>query len=197
MNDNQISNHQCMWIRLPDVLHPLDTCPVRFYIPCIGELAHGAHAFYPDACPHCKKRVAVASSPVETSAPRALALGDEVTYTPLYDSKLPREGWQIEVLPKLTYVIKHPNGSIIAVDAGELNAVEPTVSHMGPSGMRCVVAEGCPDPYLCTRARRCERVSPEKARACTCGAAERGLLSHVHTCPAVQHSGGSIGSEQA
>lgn len=63
--------------------------------------------------------------PVETSAPRALAFGDEVTYAPLYDSKLPREGWKVEVLPKLTYVIKHPNGSLIAVDAGEINAVEP------------------------------------------------------------------------
>lgn len=79
MNDNQISNHQCMWIRLPDVLHPLDTCPVRFYIPCIGELAHGAHAFYPDACPHCKKRVAVASSPVETTAFRGLK---SISYRP-------------------------------------------------------------------------------------------------------------------
>ena len=66
------------------------------------------------------------SSAHETSAPRALAKGDEVTYTPLYDSKLPREGWKVEVLPKLTYVIKHPNGSVIAVDAAEIGAVEPT-----------------------------------------------------------------------
>jgi hypothetical protein len=72
------------------------------------------------------KRLMAESRPVETSAPRALAKGDEVTYTPLYDSKLPREGWKVEVLPKLTYVIKHPNGSLIAVDAAEITAVEPS-----------------------------------------------------------------------
>lgn len=69
--------------------------------------------------------------PVETTAPRALARGDEVTYTPLYGSKLPREGWKVEVLPKLTYVIKHPNGSLIAVDAAEITAVEPKESPLG------------------------------------------------------------------
>lgn len=58
--------------------------------------------------------------------PRALAKGDRVIYTPLYDSKLPREDWTVEELPKLTYVINHPNGSVIVVDAAEIVAVEPT-----------------------------------------------------------------------
>ncbi len=71
-------------------------------------------------------RVYLESSAPETTAPRPLAEGDEVTYTPLYDSKLPREGWKVEVLPKLTYVIRHPNGSVIVADAAEISAVEPT-----------------------------------------------------------------------
>jgi hypothetical protein len=71
----------------------------------------------------------------ETSAPRALAFGDEVTYTPAYGgTRLPREGWKVEVLPKLTYVIKHPNGSLIAVDAGEINAVEPSGDDAATTG---------------------------------------------------------------
>lgn len=76
--------------------------------------------------------------PDETTA-RALSLGDEVTYTPTYGgTKLPRDGWTVEVLPKLTYVIKHPNGSVIAVDAAEIHAVEPPTPR------------GCPahSPYI-------------------------------------------------
>lgn len=99
----------------------------QFLADCRTLIAH-SRTFYEvrDALSKAVWLIESNMQPVETTAPRLLAFGDEVTYAPLYGSKLPREGWKVEVLPKLTYVIKHPNGSLIAVDAGEINAVEPT-----------------------------------------------------------------------
>ena len=50
-----------------------------------------------------------------------LAVGTEVTYSPTYASNLPREGWAIDRLPPdPVFVIRHPNGSVIAAAKGEL-----------------------------------------------------------------------------
>jgi hypothetical protein len=50
-----------------------------------------------------------------------LAVGTEVTYSPTYASNLPRDGWKIDCLPpESVYVIRHPNGSVIAAAKGEL-----------------------------------------------------------------------------
>lgn len=72
----------------------------------------------------------------------------------------------------------------------EMPAVEPgagRVDRRTRLGCTCpdyeaIHREGCP--------ARGKDIGPEKARACTCGAAERGLLSHVHTCPAVSEREG-------
>lgn len=48
-------------------------------------------------------------------------VGNEVTYSPIYASTLPRDGWTIDRLPPdPVYVIRHPNGSVIAAAKAEL-----------------------------------------------------------------------------
>lgn len=60
-----LTSNQCAWVRMPDVSVPPGCFSVRFYIPCIGEVAKGVHALYPDDCPHCGKRVRLVSFSVE------------------------------------------------------------------------------------------------------------------------------------
>lgn len=71
----------------------------------------------------------VQSMILELERLRAPGLGDEVTYTPTYGGTgLPREGWKVEVLPRPTYVIKHPSGTVIAVLAEEIRAEKSSTS---------------------------------------------------------------------
>jgi hypothetical protein len=53
------SQEQCVWMRMPDILTPLETRPIQFRIGCNGKIASGAHPFYPDECPHCQKPVSI------------------------------------------------------------------------------------------------------------------------------------------
>jgi hypothetical protein len=89
-------------------------------------LYDGRHAeLYKKVWEWCRanRNAAQSSEPAEQSP----GLGDPVTYAPRYPSQLPLEGWTVERLPpEPVYVIKHPEGSVIVVAAGEIsrNAVK-------------------------------------------------------------------------
>lgn len=68
-----------------------------------------------------------------------LSVGASVTYAPRHASQLPRDGWTVDRLPpEPTYVIRHPEGSVIAVSAGEIQAAQKSTAevcpHCGPDG---------------------------------------------------------------
>ena len=71
---------------------------------------------------HGFKDPASLDAPASEPPAQPLGLGDPVTYAPRYPSKLPLEGWTVERLPpEPVYVIRHPEGSVIAVAAGEIS----------------------------------------------------------------------------
>ena len=59
-NVDRTSEH-CVWVRLPDLMNPLDLKPCRFQANCDGRVARGAHPFYPDICPSCDRPVRIAT----------------------------------------------------------------------------------------------------------------------------------------